>query len=149
MATTETTRRRLLLDSLACVNQRCEWYGQAGQQNLTVRKLYGKDQIRYLRCRVCRAEFRERKNSALWNTKVREAKAVAVGEHLAEGCSLKGTARWVPVDPSPVRRLNQRLGEHGAAFHEERVQALELEALEADERHGYASDKGRPAWEAE
>lgn len=137
------------LDSLACVNAHCELYGQAGQGNLIVRKVYGAERIRYLRCRVCRAEFSERKHSALWNMKVREAKAVAIGEHLAEGCSLKGTARLVKVDPSTVRRLNQRLGEHGQAFHNERVQAVPVEALQADERHGYATHKGHPAWEAE
>jgi hypothetical protein len=114
-----------------------------------VRKVYGKDQIRYLRCRACGVEFSERKQTALWNTKVREAKAVAIGEHLAEGCSLKGTARLVQVDPGTVRRLNRRLGEHGQAFHDERVQAVQVDALQADERHGYAGDKGQPAWEAE
>jgi transposase InsO family protein len=114
-----------------------------------VRKVYGKDRIRYLRCRICRTEFSERKNTALWNTKVREAKAISVGEHLDEGCSLKGTARLVKVDPSTVRRLNQRLGEHGAAFHDERVHDVQPEALQADERHGYTHDKGQPAWEAE
>lgn len=149
MATIKATLTRSPLDSLACVNERCELHGQAGQENLTVRKVYGKDQIRYLRCRVCRAEFSERKNTALWNTKVREVKAISVGEHLAEGCSLKGTARLVKVDPSTVRRLNQRLGEHGEAFHDERVHDVQPAALEADERHGYASDKEQPAWEAE
>lgn len=137
------------LDSLACVNERCERYGQAGQDNLVVRKVYGADRIRYLRCRICQAEFSERKNTALWNTKVSEAKAVSVGEHLAEGCSLKGTARLVQVDASTVRRLNQRLGAHAEAFHDERVQGIEVDALEADERHGYAGEKGAPAWEAE
>jgi transposase-like protein len=120
-------------------------YGQAGQNNLTVRKTYGKDAIRYLRCQACGSEFSERKNTALWNTKIAEAKAIAVGEHLAEGGSLKGTARLVNVDPSTVRRLNQRVGEHGEAFHHERVQAVEVELLEADERHGYAGKKGQPA----
>jgi hypothetical protein len=62
MDTTKPPITRSLLDSLACVNERCELYGQAGQQNLTVRKVYGADQIRYLRCRLCRAEFSERKN---------------------------------------------------------------------------------------
>lgn len=131
------------------MNARCELYGQAGQQNLIVRKVYGKDAIRYLRCRECRTEFSERKRTALWNTKVGEAKAVAVGEHLAEGCSLKGTARLVQVDPSTVRRLNQRLGEHGQAFHDERVHDIEAQTLAADERHGYTTNKGEPAWEAE
>ena len=149
MDTTTLPPTRSPLDSLACVNRRCELYGQAGQDNLTVRKVYGADRIRYLRCRACRIEFSERKQTALWNTKVCEAKAVAVSEHLAEGCSLKGTARLVKVDASTVRRLNQRLGEHGQLFHAERVQAVRVEALEADERHGYATHKGAPAWEAE
>ena len=149
MPTNSTTLTRSPLDSLACVNRRCELYGQAGQGNLTVRKIYGVDRIRYLRCRVCRAEFSERKQTALWNTKVPEAKAIAVSEHLAEGCSLKGTARLVKVDASTVRRLNQCLGEHGQRFHVEQAQALQVEAIEADERHGYASHEGAPAWEAE
>jgi IS1 family transposase len=53
------------------------------------------------------------------------------------------------VDPSTVRRLNQRLGEHGQRFHNDQAQALCVEAIEADERHGYATHKGQPAWEAE
>jgi len=149
MDTNTPTLTRPPLETLACVNRRCELYRQVGQNNLTVRKTYGKDEIRYLRCQGCGAEFSERKNTALWNTKIAEAKAVAVGEHLAEGCSLKGTARLVKVDPSTVRRLNQRLGEHGEAFHHERVQAVKVEVLEADERHGYAGQKGQPVWEAE
>lgn len=121
MPTPTSLLTRSPLDSLACVNPRCEVYGQAGQTNLTVRKTYGRDQIRYLRCRICRCEFSERKQTALWNTKIREAQAVAVAEHLAEGCSMKGTARLVDVDPSTVRRLNQRLGAHGQVFHERQV----------------------------
>jgi IS1 family transposase/transposase-like protein len=149
MDTNTPTITRPPLETLACVNRRCELYGQTGQNNLTVRKTYGKDEIRYLRCQGCGAEFSERKNTALWNTKIAEARAVAVGEHLAEGCSLKGTARLMKVDPSTVRRLNQRMGEHGEAFHDQRVQAVEVEVLEADERHGYAGKKGQPVWEAE
>jgi IS1 family transposase len=41
------------------------------------------------------------------------------------------------------------LGEHGATFHHEHVQGIEVEMLAADERHGYATHKGQPAWEAE
>ena len=149
MSTTTSLPTRSPLDSLACVNVRCELYGQAGQQNLTVRKVYGADRIRYLRCRRCGSEFSERKQTALWNTKVPEAKAIAVSEHLAEGCSLQGTARLVKVDASTVRRLNRRLGEHGQNHHDERVQDVTVEALQADERHGFAQDKQQPAWEAE
>jgi IS1 family transposase len=149
MNTTKTTQTRPQLETLACVNERCEWYGQAGQHNLTVRKRYGKDGIRYLRCCRCGAEFSERKNTALWNTKVAEAKAVSVAEHLAEGCSLTATARLARVHPSVVARLKGKVGFHAEAFHDERVQNLEVVALEADERHGYAHDKSQPQWEAE
>jgi IS1 family transposase/transposase-like protein len=145
----DKTPARPPLETLACITEGCELRGQPGQGNLTVRKVYGKDQIRYLRCRACGAEFSERKKTALWNTKVAEQQAVAVAEHLAEGCSLKGTARLVRVDASTVRRLNRRVGEHGKAFHDERVQAVEVETLQADERHGYARDKGQALWEAE
>jgi IS1 family transposase len=72
-----------------------------------------------------------------------------VAEHLGEGCSLKATSRLAKVDPSVVRRLNRKVGEQGASFHQERVQALSVQALQADERHGYVHDKGQPQWEAE
>ncbi len=78
-----------------------------------------------------------------------EDKAIAIAEHLAEGCSLKATARLVKVDASVVRRLNRKLGAHRESFHDERVRVLEVEVLEADERHGYVHDKGQPMWEAE
>jgi IS1 family transposase len=41
------------------------------------------------------------------------------------------------------------VGVHAEAFHDERVQDLQVVALEADERHGYAQDKSQPQWEAE
>jgi IS1 family transposase len=85
----------------------------------------------------------------LWNTKVSEAKAESVAEHLAEGCSLKGTARLVKVNASVVRRLKRKTGIQAKAFHDERVHSLDVVALEADERHGYAIDKQHPVWEAE
>jgi len=85
----------------------------------------------------------------LWNTKVSEDKAVSVAEHLAEGCSLSATARLASVHPSVVTRLKGKVGVHAEAFHAERVQGLEVVALEADERHGYAQDKSQPQWEAE
>jgi IS1 family transposase/transposase-like protein len=145
----KTTQTRPPIESLACIDPRCEKYGQKGQDNLTVRKVYGKDEIRYLRCQCCGTEFSERKNTALWHTKVSEARAVSVAEHLGEGCSLKATARMAKVDFSVVQRLKRKLGEHGEAFHDERVKDLKVKALEGDERHGYAHDKSQPQWEAE
>ena len=143
------TPTRPPLESLACVNPECEKYGKKGAENLIIRKVYGADKIRYLRCRTCQKEFSERKGTALWNTKVRESKAIAVAEHLAEGCSEASTARLAKVDGSVVKRLNGRLGEHGQAYHDQEVREVEATELQADERYGFAGNKANQVWEAE
>ena len=133
--------------SLACVNAKCDLYGQSGQANLTVRKVYGKDQIRYLRCRCCGEEFSERKNTALWNTKIPEDRAIEVSRQLAEGTSLKGTARLTHTHRSTVRRLSRKCGEHAEIFHHHQAQDLEISVLEMDERHGYVGSKDTQYWD--
>ena len=146
----KTENTHLPLESLACVVPRCNLYGQPGQGNLTVRKIYGKhDKIRYLRCNECQEEFSERKNTALWNCKIPEEKAISVAEHLSEGNSIKGTARLLRVDESTVRRLNKRAGQHGEEYHDEKVQDIAVKNLQGDERHGFVKQKSQPAWEAE
>ena len=142
-------KERPPLESLTCVNDACQMYGERGKGNLSVRKVYGKDEIRYLRCHSCGSEFSERKGTALWNTKVPEAKAVAIAEQLSEGTSYKGTARLTRCNLETVRRLAKRLGKHGAEFHDEKVVNLGSTALQSDERWGYAGDKSKQVWEAE
>ena len=85
------------LDTLACVNPECHLFRRTGQGNLIVRKVYGHDRIRLLRCRTCGEEFSERRGTALFNTKLPEATAEDVINHLDEGCSVRATARLVQV----------------------------------------------------
>lgn len=113
-----------------------------------MRKVYGKDQIRYLRCSACSREFSERKRTALFNTKIEESKAISVAEHLSEGVSTKGTSRLVGVSAEAVRRLRRNLGDHSREFHDERVVDLETTSVQMDERYGYVRNKGEPFWEA-
>jgi IS1 family transposase/transposase-like protein len=148
-----TSYTRPPIERLACVESDCDLYGLPGQGNLTVRKIYGKDKIRYLRCKCCRSEFSERKGTALWNTKGPrghpEVKAVSVAAHLSEGCSLESIVRLVDVDISVVQRLNGVVGKHGRLFHQDRVIDIKVAALEADERYGFSDTKQQAAWEAE
>jgi IS1 family transposase/transposase-like protein len=145
----EKNHPRPPLESLSCVNLDCDLYGKKGRNNLIIRKIYSQDNIRYLRCRCCQQEFSERKNTALWNSKIPEEKAVSIAEHLADGCSIKSTARLVKVDPSTVSRLNWKVGRHGQQYHEQEVQDVAVTELQADERHGFVGSKTQPAWEAE
>ena len=48
---------RPALENLCCLNAQCNAYGQRGQANLRVRKIYGVDRIRYLRCQCGGEEF--------------------------------------------------------------------------------------------
>jgi len=144
----EKAQHRPRIETLACPYEDCHLYSRKGAGNLTVRKVYSKERIRYLRCRACSREFSERKGTALFNTKVAEKKAVSVAEHLAEGVSTKGTSRLVGVSPEAVRRLRRSLGDHSREFHDERVEDVEVTSVQMDERHGYARSKKEPFWEA-
>ena len=85
------------LDTLACVNAQCPLFRQTGQANLVIRKVYGHDAIRLLRCRRCGEEFSERRGTAFFNTQVPEVQAVEVIDHLTDGCGVRSTARLTKV----------------------------------------------------
>ena len=89
------------LDTLACVNPACHLFRRPSEANLTVRKVYGHDCLRLLRCRMCGEEFSERRGTASCNTKLQEATTDDVMNHLDEGCSVRGTARLVKVAKRP------------------------------------------------
>ena len=125
------------LDTLACVNTACPHFRQAGQSNLVVRKVYGHDAIRLLRCRRCGEEFSERRGTALFNTKVSEAKAVEVIAHLTDGCGVRSTARLTKVCRETVARLLRVSGRQAERVHHQQVRDLTPRALEFDEQWGY------------
>lgn len=132
---------RPAMERLCCLNPECKQYGQRGQDNLTLRKTYGADQIRYLRCRSCGEEFSERKGTALFNCKIGEARAASVIEHLDSGCGHNATARLVHVSKDAVRRLVRVTGRVSRQLHNTRVRSLSPAALEFDEKWSYVGKK--------
>ena len=125
------------LDTLACVNAECHLFRQPGQGNLVIRKVYGDDRIRLLRCRRCGEEFSERRGTALFNTKLSEEKAEAVINHLDEGGGVRSTARLVKVSKDAVARLLRMAGRHAERFHDQQVHDLTPRALEFDEQWSF------------
>ena len=85
------------IEKLCCLNSECKFYGQTGRPHLRLRKVYGADRIRYLRCSACAREFSERKGTALCNCKISEAQAVSVIAHLDRNCGVVATAELVGV----------------------------------------------------
>ena len=125
------------LSTLACVNSECQLYHQSGQGNLVIRKVYGRDHIRLLRCGSCQDEFSERRGTALFNTKLSEAKAIDVIDHLDEGCSVRSTSRLTKVAKQTVARLLKASGRHAERFHDQEVGDLTPRALVFDEQWSY------------
>jgi IS1 family transposase/transposase-like protein len=144
----ENENHRPPIQTLACPYPDCHLYAKRAAGNLYLRKVYGKDRIRYLRCRSCSREFSERKNTALFNCKIKEKKAISVAEHLAEGLSTKGTSRLVGASAQTIRRLRRSLGDHSREFHDERIENVESTSVQMDERYGYVRSKKEPFWEA-
>jgi IS1 family transposase len=115
---------------------------------LTVRKTYGRDQIRFLRCQTCGTEFSERKHTALWNTKIREPQAATIASCLADKNSLNATVRISQTSKSTVKRLRGILGVHAKRVHDQLVRNVKAKVIQFDERHGFAGSKDTPIWEA-
>ena len=97
----------------------------------------------------------------MWNSKIRESKASAIADpanpslQLAEGTSVRGTARLTRVSREAIRRLASQLGRQADPanpsldFHDQRVQQLASTSLQADERWGFAGSKREQLWQAE
>ena len=129
------------LATLACVNPECQYFGRPHQGNLAIRKVYGQDRLRLWRCGKCREEFSERRNTALFNTKVSEAKAEEVIDHLDEGCSIRSTSRLTKVAKETVARLLKTSGRHAQRFHDQEVQDLRPRAIQFDEQGSLVKKK--------
>ena len=115
-----------------------------------VRKVYGQDHIRLLRCRTCGEECSERRGTAWFNTKVTEEQAASVVDHLGEGCGVRATARLVHVSKDTVARLLRMAGRHAERVHDRRVRDVTPRALAFDEQWSFvkksrSGDGGRSA----
>ena len=113
------------MDDLArfcCQNPDCTLYGRRDAGNLSVCGRFGKHkQFRLLYCNACRARFSERKGTPLYRCHLPEEKAVAVLEHLDEGCGIRPTGRLVGVHRDTVVRLARAAGQHAHDAHDELV----------------------------
>ena len=128
---------RPAMENLCCQNPECKAYGQRGQANLTLRKTYGVDRIRYLRCQDCGEEFSERRGAALFNCKLREAQAVSVIEHLDSQCGMNATGRLVGVSKTAVRRFLQATVRVSHQLHDALVRPRHAQALQFGGKWSY------------
>ena len=110
------------LDLFCCQDPVCPNYGLRGRGNFRAAFRYGKDkQRRLLACRTCQARFSERKGTALFGTRLPRDKALAVSQHLQDGCGIRQTARLTGADKDTVVRYALQAGTHARQAHDELV----------------------------
>jgi transposase-like protein len=109
------------LSNFCCQDNDCADYGKRGHGNLTVCGRYGPQQRRLLYCKTCKARFSERKGTPLFDTRLPEAKVIAVLQHIAEGVGVRKTGRLVGVNKDTVVRYSLLAGHHAQQLHDELV----------------------------
>ena len=138
------------LDLFCCQNPDCEDYGLRGHGNLRVCFRYGRDRRRLLACRTCQKRFSERKGTALFGARLPPAQALAVLQHLPDGCGVRPTARLTGVAKDPVGRYALRAGEHARASHDELVAfPPATQEIQLDEKGAFVANKHKHGGPAE
>src|SRR5947209_6946770 len=94
------------LSSYCCLNPDCPDRGKRGYGNVAPRGFYGPNKSRRLLwCKSCKVRFSQRKGTPLFDCRLPADKALAVLEHLDDGCGVRQTSRLVHVHQRTVTRL--------------------------------------------
>jgi transposase-like protein len=116
-----------------CPNKECEDYAKKGQGNIVCYDIYGKHKTKLLRCRTCKTRFSERRNTVFFGLHLEEAMIERVVRCLAEGNSIRATARIMGIDKDSVYRIFERASDHCHKVLSELLTDLHLEECQLDE----------------
>ena len=110
------------VDHFCCQNPDCPDHGVRGKGNLSFRGWSGQGRrIRMIYCHTCSAHLSERRGTVLWQSRLKEEKAVSLLEHVREGCGTRPTSRLLGVDKNTVTRYIKLAGSHARSLHDELV----------------------------
>ena len=129
------------LSTLACVNADCQHYGRPARAISPFVRSMAKMAFVCCAAAVARKNSLRRRNTALFNTKVSEAKAEEIIDHLDEGCSVRSTSRLTKAAKATVARLLKTSGRHAQRFHDQEVHDLRPRAIQFDEQWSFVKKK--------
>jgi len=95
-----------------CPNRNCRDYRKRGGGNITLCDHYGKRGRKLLRCKTCNYRFSERKGSIFFGLHTDEKTIGKTLRCLAEGKSIRETARAIGIDKDTVYRIFERVRAH-------------------------------------
>jgi transposase-like protein/IS1 family transposase len=111
----------------------------------TPAKKFGKDRrgLQRFRCSECGKTFLEPHKRPLDDMRLPMEKAVAVIQHLVEGCSIRSTERITGVEKRTILSLLEVVGERSHKLMTERIKGLKVKEVACDEIWGYVGMKAR------
>lgn len=113
---------RLAIADCFCHNSACPDHGKRGHGNVYFRGWSGRGKlIRMVYCRTCKASYSERKGTALERSQLPPDKAIAVLDHIREGCGIRATSRLTGVARDTIARTIARAGDQAKNLHDELV----------------------------
>jgi len=128
--------------TLLCPFDDCENHTHSGKGNIIFIRKYGNGATQNLfKCMKCKRTFSERRGTALFRCCLPEDKIHEVTGCLAEGNSIRGTARIVDINKNTVYSLVKRLGSHMGKVTENQMQDCHMEECQLDELWGFIFKK--------
>ena len=131
------------ISEIYCPNDECEDYGKKGQGNIVCYEMYGKSKTKLLRCRTCKTKFSERRNTVFFGLHTNEETIVRVVRCLAEGNSIRATARIMGIDKDTVVRIFDRASSNCKRVLGNLLKDLHMEECQLDELWSFIKKKRR------
>ena len=130
--------------TFACRNPNCSAFNQRGLPSIRPHGWSSKAKgPRCPRCTVCGKHFSERAGTPFFRTQLPPEKLLGIAQHLVEGTGLRSTGRLCGVTLNTVLRYARRAGDHAAAFHDQLVQHVAVNQVQADEAWAFVGKKGQ------
>ena len=131
-----------LVNEFCCLNEKCLDYDKKGVGNIVVHSRYGKqDVIRMLKCKTCGSFFSERKNTALYNCKLQEDKALEVIYQLSKGYSIRKINKLTGVSRDAISRLTHIAGQYSNSLHDELIRHIKVRKAQFDKKWSSGTKK--------
>ena len=108
----------LPLDQFVCQNPSCSAVHLARQGNIKLRKRYGAQHRRLLKCTVCSTEFSELKGTAYWNARCSQDTVDNIVHHVSKGNCFATTGELVGCHRTTVARIVRVAGHAAQQFHD-------------------------------
>ena len=128
--------------AFACPNPDCPAYGQRGGRTFGPTAGPANPETSAVSAvSLCGKHFSERAGTPLFRTHLPTEKILQIAQHVVEGNGMRPTSRLCGVGLNTVLRFAHRAGDHAQLFHDQLVQHVEVEQVQADEAWSFVGKK--------